>query len=136
MSKSQKPTADSSVRQLFRESYFKFMDDCEKLWQQHCETLRDLSSNAPRRAAEVVDKGSLQQDVSNLSEQADQEYRAHRDSVRSNLESIFKDYAKGTAGAWEVARDQGIDEVTLWHVGIAQMNVAWNYSMLSAYCRA
>jgi len=134
MSKSEKPTSDSSLRQSYREAYFKFMDECEKLWQQHGQGLGDISSNATRRAAEVADKGMEQQNATSLIEQGSQEYQTHCQSIRSNLESIFKEYALGTAKAWEMAGREGIDQTTLWHVGIANMNVAWNYSSLSSHC--
>jgi len=134
MNEPEKPASDSSLRQLFREAYFKFMDDCEKLWQQHCQGLSDLSSNATRRGAELASKGDELQNATSLAEQATQEYQTHCESIRSNLQTLFKDYARGTARAWERAAHEEIDQVTLYHIGIANMNVAWNYGALSSRC--
>jgi hypothetical protein len=126
---------DSSVRQLFRDSYLTFMDDCERLWHRHCRTLSELASSEMQRNMEASQKGA-QHNAGAVQEQVRKERQALGDSFKTDLENAFKSYAERTAKAWSKARDVGADDSTLWHVGVAQMNVAWNYGVLSALCRS
>jgi hypothetical protein len=119
---------------LFRDAYFAFMDECQRLWQTHSRELHGLSVAASERLAKAVQQGSVE-DANKTQTELGNEYRGRADKLTAELKKALQQYDRTMATAWAKAAEENLEESTLWHVGVAQGNVAWNYSAMLAALR-